>query len=900
MIGAMRGIGDKLSATVLHVSDTQFGRYHRFDQADSLAAHLIRDAVALAEIGVPPIDLVILSGDIAERGKRPEYKQALAFTGQICKALELGPERVVVVPGNHDVSWDLSVAAFAEWRDEHPDGDPPPPYAKKWKHYQDFVTSLHGQAAFTEEQPYRLHRFDDLRIVVAAMNSTIQESHENHYGWCGRDQLRWFAGQLAAAEGMLRIGVLHHNARRRAQADNENLRDEGDLTAILDEHLDLLLHGHTHEGKEDRLADGTLVLATGSAAVTAEWRPGDVPNQYQVLHIQPGKVTRWARQWDGRRWIADPRASRSGNDIRVEIRLATPGWGRQRRDDITPAKYDVLHADHGRAGDFAAQVELVTRLDLGEHAKTERRCKTSSGGSRLDYLLAFRPRAPLRCVGIVDGQADRPIIDELNERVFSPLRSRGADSVEFVVVHHGPDDPSLRAHAQERFGVRVKTWTEYNNLLETGAYRAWLRTELNADRLYPQDLYQPQRFQNIDRFGRIGRDVHTDLLGEVYQMIMAEDGQFVLILGDAGFGKSFLVRRLAYRLLANEHASLTPIVVYLRDRDKRQSLEEMVSAALLPSRATFHGDRFQHSLEAGNLALLIDGYDEFAVRVGYANAAAQLRTFTDALRGRAKVLLTTRPSHFRSTDEVTSKLFDSLRTVQQGHVYQLEPFDQEQQRAFLTRWFELAGQPGPDELAGRWMQALADVDNLPELARTPRMLSFIVEDLSLDELQQAAGQGTVTAADLYQTLVNRWLGEETTKIDPYAPGTVTATQRQELLEELALRLWQVGERDVTEDVLEEAARAVLDLPRLKLTLDQAAQEIGGRTLLQVGGQRWRFAHQSVWEFLLASRLAALLRAGRGDELLGEAQLTGLTIRFLRDLAPREAADWAARVGGGGS
>jgi 3',5'-cyclic AMP phosphodiesterase CpdA len=895
----VRRIDGKLSVTVLHVSDTQFGRYHRFDAADSLGSYLVRDVAGLADIGVPPVDLVILSGDIAERGKRPEYEQARAFTDQIRQALGLGCERVVVVPGNHDVSWDLSMAAFAEWRDEHEDTDPPPPYAKKWRHYQDFVTSLHGPAAFTEEQPYRLHRFEDLRVVVAAMNSTMLESHEEHYGWCGRDQLRWFADQLAAADGMLRIGVLHHNARRRAQADNENLKDEDALTAILDGHLDLLLHGHTHEGKEDRLADGTLVLATGSAAVTEQWRPGEVPNQYQVLEVRPGELTRWARQWDGQgRWIADPRASRSGNNSRIRIRLDTPGWEQPGRGDSPPGTPAMkLDPGDGRAGDFAAQVEMVTRLDLGEQAKIERRVKGGNGGGRLEYLLAFRPKAPMRCVGIVDGHADAAIIDELDERVFSPLRSRGADSVELVVVHHGPDDPALRAHARER-GVRVKTWTEYNDLLETGAYRAWLRTELDADRLYPQELYQPQRFRDIDRFGRVGRDEREDLLGEVYRVIMAEDGQFVLILGEAGFGKSFLVRRLAYRLLANERASLTPIVVYLRDRDKRQSLEEMVSAALLASRAAFHGDRFQHSLEAGTLALLIDGYDEFAVRVGYANAAAQLRTFTDALRGRAKVLLTTRPSHFRSTDEVTSKLFDSLRVVHQGNVYQLEPFDQEQQRAFLGRWFGLAGQPGPDGLAARWMRALADVDNLPELARTPRMLSFIVEDLSLDEVQQAAGQGTVTAAALYQKLVTRWLGEETIKIDPDAPGTVQAEKRQELLEELALRLWRAGERDVTEDTLQEAARTVLDLPRLKLTLDQAAQEIGGRTLLQAGDQRWRFAHQSVWEFLLASRLAGLLRAGHGDELLGEAQLTGLTIRFLRDLAPGEAAAWAARVGGG--
>jgi hypothetical protein len=47
------------------------------------------------------------------------------------------------------------------------------------------------------------------------------------------------------------------------------------------------------------------------------------------------------------------------------------------------------------------------------------------------------------------------------------------------------------------------------------------------------------------------------------------------------------------------------------------------------------------------------------VRVGYANAAAQLRTFTEGLRGQTKILLTTRPSHFRSADEVTTKLFES-------------------------------------------------------------------------------------------------------------------------------------------------------------------------------------------------------------------------------------------------
>ncbi len=804
---AMGRDNGELDVTVLHVSDTQFGRYHRFPADDSLAGHLIRDLGRLRDIGVPDADLIVLSGDITERGRRTEFGQARAFLDQVGAALDLGPDRMVVVPGNHDVNWNLSEGYFARWRDEHDTDDDdavPPPYPAKWQHYRDFVSALHDDpAAFTEERPYRVHRFADLRVAVAALNSTINESHRDrdHYGWCGRDQLRWFAGELYTADDLLRIGVLHHNARRRATADNENLRDEDDLTAILGPHLDLVLHGHTHAGKEDRLSSGALILATGSTAVTAQWRPAEVPNQYQVIRVRPGRLTRWARQWDGQGdWIADPRVSRNKNEGVARISLDTPGWTGP--VPVIPrgrAHWPPDPRGGPRREEFPELVAAVTRADLARPGSGDQLTVVTRHQDGLDYVLAFRPGAPVRCVGVVEGGADWRTVEQLDARVFAPLRSRGA--AELIVVHDGPDDPALRGWADEN-GVRVKTWTEYNQLLEVGPYRTWLHGQLAADPLYPQALYQPQRYRTVDRFGQSEATDHDDLLESAYRSFLEEDGRLVLVLGEAGYGKSFLVRRLAWRLLENERAGLTPVVVYLRDRDKRQSLDEMVSAALVPSKAAFQPDRFQHSLEAGTLVLLIDGYDEFAVRVGYANAAAQLATFTSALQGKAKVLLTTRPSHFVSTDAVTSRLFENLRTVHDGQVYRLEPFDEGQQRAFLTRWFSLKDKADPDALADTWMRALAKVDNLPELARTPRMLSFMVEDLSLEGIEQAAGQGTVTAAQLYQKLVDRWLSEETSKIDPAAPGTLSPRQRQELLEQLALRLWQAGERDVTKDSLE--------------------------------------------------------------------------------------------------
>src|SRR5262249_7522069 len=167
--------------------------------------------------------------------------------------------------------------------------------------------------------------------------------------------------------------------------------------------------------------------------------------------------------------------------------------------------------------EFAEQVATVTRLDLttpGAAGLVQVEARSRDG---LDYVLAFRPGAQVRCVGVVDGHAGKRAIQSLDARVFEPLRSRGA--VELLGVHHGPDDPALRAWASE-LGVQVKTWTEYNQLREVGPYRGWLSGQLDADPLYPQALYQPQRYREVDRFGEAGAEDQPDLLETVYQSFL--------------------------------------------------------------------------------------------------------------------------------------------------------------------------------------------------------------------------------------------------------------------------------------------------------------------------------------------------------------------------------------------
>src|SRR5262249_56779287 len=115
-----------------------------------------------------------------------------------------------------------------------------------------FYAEVEG-ASFTPDEPWTLFEMPDISVVVAGLNSTMAESHrdEDHYGWVGEHQLRWFAERLDEyrRRGWLRLAAVHHNVVRGAVLDEENLRDADDLDPILGQPgpVNVLLHGHTHD-----------------------------------------------------------------------------------------------------------------------------------------------------------------------------------------------------------------------------------------------------------------------------------------------------------------------------------------------------------------------------------------------------------------------------------------------------------------------------------------------------------------------------------------------------------------------------------------------------------------------------------------------------------------------------
>ena len=75
---------------------------------------------------------------------------------------------------------------------------------------------------FQVDLPYTLFAIPDLPVVIAGLNSTMFETHEQHIGKVGEAQLRWFREKLQPyfEQGLLRIGMVHH-------IPNKPLREQG-------------------------------------------------------------------------------------------------------------------------------------------------------------------------------------------------------------------------------------------------------------------------------------------------------------------------------------------------------------------------------------------------------------------------------------------------------------------------------------------------------------------------------------------------------------------------------------------------------------------------------------------------------------------------------------------------
>jgi len=303
--------------TVLHLTDLHLcssekkGHYWNSESPElALAPHdqrgllggLARD---LRTLRLQP-DLVVVTGDLLDRGSDTGGPLALEFLLGLAERLRLPRSRFVLVPGNHDV---LRVA------------DPTKRYVSFDELYRQFYGSLRQPFPFGTPAHLRVERFDfaeELGVEVVGFNSceALDPSTGGEHGSIGTAQRDRAEELLEASEGreLFRIAAMHHHLESPVGIvrDDYSVMDNAALIRLwLAKHrFQLALHGHQHvDWQSTRLeGDWAMAIIAGASAGVARYGRDTWQLQlgYQVIAIdEPGKGRRIRREYNAQsgEWI---------------------------------------------------------------------------------------------------------------------------------------------------------------------------------------------------------------------------------------------------------------------------------------------------------------------------------------------------------------------------------------------------------------------------------------------------------------------------------------------------------------------------------------------------------------------------------------------------------------------
>jgi 3',5'-cyclic AMP phosphodiesterase CpdA len=164
-------------------------------------------------------DHIAITGDLVNLALEAEFEPARAWLEGVG-----APDRVTVVPGNHDAYVRVTRHRFAEAWGSYLDGDDAP----------------NGNGAFPT-----LRRRGPL--VLVGVSSAVPTPPLMATGWLGRIQLDALDRILKdlSAERLFRVLLIHHPLR--SVSRTKRLTDSDPLLALLKQHgVELILHGHDH------------------------------------------------------------------------------------------------------------------------------------------------------------------------------------------------------------------------------------------------------------------------------------------------------------------------------------------------------------------------------------------------------------------------------------------------------------------------------------------------------------------------------------------------------------------------------------------------------------------------------------------------------------------------------
>lgn len=313
---------------VLHLSDLHFGSAHvwhtdvkpiqsKITLLDALTETFRQHRIEPTSIGV-----VVVTGDISDHGPNVDrYLEAQTFFADLFRYLQCGPQNLVVVPGNHDVT-----RIDVDKPNEIFDFGSKETDARSKAGETDYANFLNAVYGFPVDVS-TLRRFELPSHILnfVQLNSTLpRDQRTKEYGFLGAEPLKLLTKSLSLHEQVDGRGrkvpvdfvALHHHPV--STVSSEYVPRPGDLgehvdpvSTMVDQsnlldwcsqyRIRFLLHGHQHKVKlrivSSVESSGDLttpyfthILSAGTAG--ASWRPDNEALSFSLLNFDDTATVR--------------------------------------------------------------------------------------------------------------------------------------------------------------------------------------------------------------------------------------------------------------------------------------------------------------------------------------------------------------------------------------------------------------------------------------------------------------------------------------------------------------------------------------------------------------------------------------------------------------------------------
>ncbi|MFN7215212.1 NACHT domain-containing protein, partial [Microcystis sp.] len=304
----------------------------------------------------------------------------------------------------------------------------------------------------------------------------------------------------------------------------------------------------------------------------------------------------------------------------------------------------------------------------------------------------------------------------------------------------------------------------------------------------PMDL--ESIYVNVKCLGNLVRDYYDENLENKYReskqrrfnfrddgkkdgLLLANQEQYLMVLGDPGIGKSTFLRKVGLEALKGNKGSyqhpLTPVLLELKNfKENEINIQALIEEEFKICGFPNVEKNISNKLEKGELLILLDGLDEVPTANVY-NVIEKIQDFVDR--------------HYKN------RFILSCRTAARTHLRQftdieIVEFDDQQIQSFIEHWFSSELDRKNETAKNCWeLLQKEEYKSAKELAHTPLLLTFLC--LVYDENQSFPTNRSRLYQDALRILLEKWSAEKRLPNRGLVYENLSIEQEEILLSEIA-------------------------------------------------------------------------------------------------------------------